>query len=113
VPLFPSLVAVIVAEPGATAVTRPVPLTVATVGALLAHVTVRPVSVAPAASSRVTVSCCVAPVVRLALAGVTATVATGAGAAPLAAVVPDAMFESAPNTAFTPSVPRNATIWNW
>src|SRR5947207_618883 len=42
VPLLPSLVAVIVAAPGATLVTSPVPLTVATAGVLLAQVTGRP-----------------------------------------------------------------------
>src|SRR5436190_1469948 len=44
VPLLPSLVAVIVADPASTAVTRPVALTVATPGALLAQFTERPSS---------------------------------------------------------------------
>src|SRR5439155_21442572 len=44
VPLLPSLVAVIAAEPVATAVTAPLALTVATAGASLAHVTERPMS---------------------------------------------------------------------
>src|SRR5438552_13508807 len=47
VPLWPSLVAVIVAEPAATAVTTPLARTDATAGALLAHVTERPVSDVP------------------------------------------------------------------
>ena len=47
VPLCPSLVAVIVADPTATPVTSPVPLTVATPVALLTHVTTRPVNALP------------------------------------------------------------------
>jgi hypothetical protein len=50
---------VIVAEPAATAVTSPLPFTVATAGALLAHVTTRPVSGFPLASCGVAVSCAV------------------------------------------------------
>src|SRR5207302_66719 len=50
VPLCPSLVAVIVALPIVTPVTRPVVETLATAEALDAHVTVRPVSVFPAES---------------------------------------------------------------
>src|SRR5205823_6688859 len=46
VALFPSLVAVMVVEPAATPVTKPVALTVATAGAVLAHVTTRPLSAA-------------------------------------------------------------------
>src|SRR6478752_6614221 len=42
VPLLPSLVAVIVAVPAATPVTRPFEFTVATVGSLEPHVTTRP-----------------------------------------------------------------------
>src|SRR5713226_1200518 len=50
-PLLPSEVAVIVAEPTATPVTRPVAAsTVATAGVPLAHVTTRPESGAPVAS---------------------------------------------------------------
>src|SRR5437899_10436624 len=48
--VFPSLVAVMVAEPGATPVTWPLGLTVATVVSLLFHVTVRPARVPPAES---------------------------------------------------------------
>ena len=55
--LLPSLVAVIIAEPGVTPATRPLPLTVATLVLLLVHVTVRPVSVPPAESFGVAVSC--------------------------------------------------------
>ena len=50
VPLLPSLVAVIVAEPAATAETRPVALTDATAVLLLDQVRTRPVSVLPAES---------------------------------------------------------------
>ena len=110
VPFLPSLVAVIVAVPTTRPVTSPLPFTVATPSALLAHVTVRPVSTLPAASMRVAVNCCTVPTTTLALVGLTVTVATGAV---LAVVVPLARLESPPNTAFTFSVPRNATTWNW
>jgi hypothetical protein len=56
VPLWLSLVAVIVAEPTPTAVTSPLAPTVATPGALLDHVTVRPVSTFPLASFVMAVS---------------------------------------------------------
>ena len=61
VPVLPSLVAVIVAVPTATAVTKPVELTVAFVASDVVQVIVRPVSVAPVASSVVAVNCCVLP----------------------------------------------------
>src|SRR5438067_11900148 len=77
-PALPSLVAVIVADPAALLVTRPLGLTVATAVLLLAHVTVRPVSALPAESFGVAVSCTVCPTVRLAVAGATATEATEA-----------------------------------
>src|SRR5947209_7026054 len=77
VPLLPSLVAVIVAEPAATPLTRPLPLTVATPTLLLAQVTVRPLSAPPLASLGVAVSCTVCPVCTLAVAGLTLTDATG------------------------------------
>ena len=56
VPLFPSLVAVIVAEPGVTPETSPALLTVATEVLLLDQVTARPESAAPFASLGVAVS---------------------------------------------------------
>ena len=59
VPLVPSLVAVIVAEPGVTPETRPLLLTVATAVLELDHVTVRPESGVPPASFGVAVSCTV------------------------------------------------------
>ena len=59
VPVLPSLVAVIVAEPDVTPDTSPAPLTVVTDVLLLDHVTVRPESVLPFASLGVAVSCTV------------------------------------------------------
>src|SRR2546426_10639577 len=80
VPLFPSLVAVIVAEPVATALTSPFESTVATPGALVVQVMVRPESGFPLASSGVAVSCCVAPTGQVDADGLTVTVATGSAA---------------------------------
>ena len=85
VPLFASLVAVIVAEPTATPVTRPLLLTVATDVVELVHVTVRPVRMLPFASFSVAVSCSVAFVEMVAGVGVTVTEATGTFWAALAA----------------------------
>ena len=76
-PLIPSLVAVIVTVPAATAVARPLALTVATAVLLLLHVTVRPGRAFPAASFGVAVNGCVAPTLTVAVAGVTCTEATG------------------------------------
>ncbi len=77
VPLWPSLLAVIVAVPATPPVTSPFPLTEATAALLVAHVTVRPPSGLPFASFGVAVSCAVWPTVRLADAGLTETDATG------------------------------------
>ena len=55
-PLFPSLVAVIVAGPATTPVTSPLPLTVATPALLVDHVTTRPASGAPVESCGVAVN---------------------------------------------------------
>ena len=77
VPICPSLVAVIVAEPAAAPVTRPLLLTVATAPLLVVQLTARPDSGLPLASLGVAVSCVVRPVDRLADAGVTLTDATG------------------------------------
>src|SRR5689334_15498825 len=79
VPLLPSHVAVIVAVPRASPVTRPVADTLASAGALEAQVTVRPLSGLPSESFGVAVSCSVAPTATRAVAGLTVTVATGAG----------------------------------
>ena len=57
VPLFPSLVAVIVAEPTPRPVTRPFVLTVAMPVFEVDHVTVRPLNGAPLASFGVAVNC--------------------------------------------------------
>src|SRR5438034_9043995 len=76
-PLFRSLVAVIVAVPGVTPDTSPLLLTVATVVLELDHVTVRPESGFPPASLGVPVSCTVWPACTEAEGGVTSTVATG------------------------------------
>src|SRR5207247_4975612 len=86
VPLFPSLVALIVMEPGVTPLTRPLLLTVATAVLELDHVTVRPESGAPVASFGVAVSCTVWPGCTEAVAGVTSTDATGTGVTVIAAV---------------------------
>src|SRR5713226_9237078 len=76
-PLLPSEVAVIVAEPTATPVTRPLASTLATVGVPLAHVTTRPESGAPVASCGVAVSCSVPPTETDPVAGLTTTDDTG------------------------------------
>src|SRR5439155_564035 len=76
VPLFPSLVAVMVALPTSWPVTRPLLVTVATDVLLLTQVTTRPVSVLPAASLVTAESCCMPPTAMVA-AGVRATEATG------------------------------------
>src|SRR6266699_2098978 len=83
--LFPSLVAVILAEPTPAAVTSPLPFTVATPGASLDQVIVRPESGFPLASSSVAVSCCVAPAYIDAVGGLTLTEATGTGFTVIAA----------------------------
>src|SRR5438034_6278661 len=77
VPLWPSLVAVIVAEPATTPLTRPLEFTVATDVLLLDQVIVRPVSGLPLTSFGVAVSCSVWPACTLAGAGLTVTDATG------------------------------------
>src|SRR5947208_14482040 len=77
VPLFPSLVAVIVADPGVTPETSPLLLTAATAVLELDHVTVRPESGAPLASFGVAMSCTVWPACTDAEGGVTSTLATG------------------------------------
>src|SRR5437879_7142666 len=78
VPLFPSEVAAMVAEPAARPVTSPVPLTRAIVLSPLDQLTARPVSGLPLASFGVAVSCTVWPICTLGDAGLTATDATAA-----------------------------------
>src|SRR5439155_18234918 len=77
VPLTVSDVAVIVAPPAVTPLTRPLLVTVATAVLLDAQLTVRPASELPLASLGVAVSWTVWPVDTEADAGVTATAATG------------------------------------
>src|SRR5439155_842937 len=77
VPLTPSLVAVMVAEPTAAPVTRPLALTVATPVLLLCQVTARPDRAVPLASLGVAVSCTVDPACTEAAVGATLTEATG------------------------------------
>src|SRR5437899_209537 len=76
-PLCPSLVAVIVAEPAAAPVTEPLLVTVATEALLLDQDTTRPDSGVPFASFGVATSCTVAPTKTDAAAGLTLTDATG------------------------------------
>jgi hypothetical protein len=76
-PALPSLVAVIVAVPTTLPVTSPLLETVATLVLLLAHATVLPVRLPPAESFGVAVSWTVCPTGMLAVAGETATDATG------------------------------------
>jgi hypothetical protein len=78
-PLFPSLVAVIVAEPSNTPVTSPAADTVATSVAVELQTTVRPVRTLLLASVNVADSVVVASMLMVAEAGDTATAATGAG----------------------------------
>src|SRR2546428_1006329 len=77
-PVFPSLVAVIVAEPAVTPVTSPLPSTVATPVVPLTQLIVRPLSGVPFASFGVAVSCTVWVTGTLADAGLTLTDAPGA-----------------------------------
>lgn len=78
VPILPSLVAVIVAEPTATAVTRPPADTVATDVFDEAHVMVRPPNAVPVESRGVAVIVIVSPVTSDDDVGLIDTVATGA-----------------------------------
>ena len=74
--LCPSHATVTVAAPAATPVTSPLPFTVATPGLVEAHVTTRPLNGLPLASCGVAASSTVCPTEGLAVAGLTATVAT-------------------------------------
>src|SRR2546421_218808 len=86
VPLFPSLVAVIVAEPGVTPETSPELLTVATEMLLLDQVTARPERAAPLPSWGVARSGTVGRAWTVALGGGRSTDATAAGG-PIGVVV--------------------------
>src|SRR5437867_486115 len=76
-PLFPSLVAAIVAAPAVIPVTSPLALTVATAVLLLPQLTGRPDNGLPLASFEVAVSCTVWPTCADAVPGLTVTDATG------------------------------------
>src|SRR3989442_8998282 len=78
-PLCASLVAVMVAVPGLSALTLPVASTVATAGALLVQVTTRLASGLPLASCGVAVSCSALPWGSDPVPGLTATDAIGTG----------------------------------
>src|SRR5665213_842114 len=80
VAVFPSLVAEIVAVPAVTAVTTPLASTVSTPGVFDDHAIGRPLSAVPFASLRTATIVTVWPTTRLALFGVSVTVATGASA---------------------------------
>jgi hypothetical protein len=88
VPLFPSLVAVIVAVPADTPVTTPLPFTVATELALDDQVTGRPGSALPFASVTCACSVVCAPTVIEVAAGLTTTELAGTGCT-VTAAVPD------------------------
>jgi hypothetical protein len=77
VPLFVSLVAVMIAVPGATAVTNPLDETVATAVLLELHVTTRSVTIVPVESRTVAVSATVCVTSNALLVGVTVTLPTG------------------------------------
>src|SRR5713101_2471107 len=113
-PVLPSLVAVIVAEPGATPRTKPPPSTLATPEALLSHVIVRPVSGLPLASRGVAVSATMPPTWMLDDGGVTATVATGMGVTVTAAepLLPSlvAVMVTGPPAAFPVTSPLTSTL---
>src|SRR5258708_6660870 len=78
VPSTPSLVALMLALPVWSPTTKPLAFTTATAGALLAQVTVRPLSTLPLASLVVAVSCIVPFAWIVGVGGVRPTEATGA-----------------------------------
>jgi hypothetical protein len=90
-PERPSLVAVIVALPGPTAVTTPLVDTVATDADDVVHAIVRPVTTFPLASNVATVACCVAPATTVGFGSPTVTVDTGIG---VTVIVADPVFVS-------------------
>lgn len=86
VPVWPSLLAVMVAVPAETAVTTPDVETLAIALELELHVTTRPVRMLPFASRVVADNATVAPVWMVAEAGETDTEATGTGAGALTVI---------------------------
>jgi hypothetical protein len=118
VPVCPSLVAVIVALPAATAVTNPSTDTVATPFALDDQVTTLPPRIRLWESRNVAPSCWVLPSTTLADEGVTATVATGAevtvsGADPLMPSLVAAIVAEPTETAVTRPVGPTVAIVGW
>jgi hypothetical protein len=85
-PLFPPALALIVADPGATAVRTPVADTVATSGLLEAHVIGRSMTTVPLASVTVADNTAVWPTLRFAVDGWTVTLATATAATATAAL---------------------------
>ena len=108
VPVFPSLVAVMVAVPGPTPVTTPLLDTVATVVELDDHATVRPESVAPLASRTVADSVTLPATARVAVAGDTATDATGTGVGDVTTICALPVFPS--DVAVTVVVPAPVAV---
>jgi hypothetical protein len=92
--VLPSLEAVIVAEPAATAVASPDPDTVAIPLLLELQLITRPVSTLLLASRVTAESCTVPPICRLAVAGDTDIDATGIGAGALTLKDAEALFPS-------------------
>src|SRR6266540_2112320 len=105
VPLLPSLAAVIAAQPAVLPSTSPLGLTVATLASLLAHVTARPGSGWPLASSGVAVSWTVRPASTFGEGGITTTAATGGGSS-MRTVVP----LQASRASRVETVPASATV---
>jgi hypothetical protein len=90
VPVFPELVAVMVAEPTATPVTTPLEFTIAAAALLVVHVTVCPVITLPFWSFTVAWRVVVAPATTDAEVGATVTVVTtGGGGGPAVTVIAD------------------------
>src|SRR5207247_318109 len=115
VPLFPSLVAVMVTGPPTVfPVTIPPAFTSATAASPVCHVTLRPVSGLPLASFSVAVSWTVPFTRMVAVAGVTTTDATGASVTVTAAVplLPStvAMMVIGPPAAFPLTTPVPSTL---
>ena len=107
VPLLPSLVAVMVAVPALTALTKPSVEIDATVLSEVAHVIARPVTNVPFASFVVAVSCVFWPTEIDNGFGVTTTVATGAC---VTVIVAASLFPSAVPVSVAVPAPRAVTM---
>jgi len=108
VPVCPSLVAVIVALPAATAVTRPDVDTLAMLVLLELQLITRPVRTLLLASRVVAESCCVPPTMRFAVVGETETEATGTGAGAETVIAEEPVFPSL--VAVTEAVPAATAV---